>query len=149
MNIPFVIGIGMTISVSQMVSLANGRRDAQQVSHYLFNGFCLCTLTALAISSYIGFGKDYLHNLRPGPEVVELAIPFMRLMRAFYYSNVAFHDFKAIRRRFGTHAHGDDLFAGRYADQHPAQLAANLRQLRVPPPRTGKALAGRRSLRGV
>ena len=48
MNIPFVIGIGMTISVSQMVSLANGRRDAQQVSHYLFNGFCLCTLTALA-----------------------------------------------------------------------------------------------------
>jgi hypothetical protein len=25
MNIPFVIGIGMTISVSQMVSLANGK----------------------------------------------------------------------------------------------------------------------------
>lgn len=80
MNIPFVIGIGMTISVSQMVSLANGRRDAQQVSHYLFNGFCLCTLTALAISMVLLFGKDYLHNLGQDPEVVELAIPFMRLM---------------------------------------------------------------------
>jgi len=80
MNIPFVIGIGMTISVSQMVSLANGRRDAQQVSHYLFNGFCLCTLTALAISITLLFGKDYLHNLGQDPEVVELAIPFMRLM---------------------------------------------------------------------
>ena len=80
MNIPFVIGIGMTISVSQMVSLANGRRDAQQVSHYLFNGFCLCTLTALAISLVLLFGKDYLRNLGQDPEVVELAIPFMRLM---------------------------------------------------------------------
>lgn len=80
MNIPFVIGIGMTISVSQMVSLANGRRDAQQVSHYLFNGFCLCTLTALVISFTLLFGKDYLRNLGQDPEVVELAIPFMRLM---------------------------------------------------------------------
>jgi multidrug resistance protein, MATE family len=80
MNIPFVIGIGMTISVSQMVSLANGRRDAQLVSHYLFNGFCLCALTALAISMTLIFGKDLLHNLGQDPEVVELAIPFMRLM---------------------------------------------------------------------
>ncbi|GGN02539.1 MATE family efflux transporter [Dyadobacter beijingensis] len=80
MNIPFVIGIGMTISVSQMVSLANGRRDAQQVSHYLFNGFCLCTLTALVISCTLLFGKDYLRNLGQDPEVAELAIPFMRLM---------------------------------------------------------------------
>src|SRR4051812_9385469 len=46
MNIPFVLGIGMTISVSQMVSMAHGRRDAQAVSHYLFNGFLLCTVTA-------------------------------------------------------------------------------------------------------
>ncbi|MCE6989390.1 MATE family efflux transporter [Dyadobacter sp. CY323] len=80
MNIPFVIGIGMTISVSQMVSLANGRRDAQQVSHYLFNGFCLCTLTAIAISFTLVFGKDLLHHLGQDPEVVTLAIPFMKLM---------------------------------------------------------------------
>ena len=38
MNIPFVLGIGMTISVSQMVSLAHGRNDRQKVSHYLYNG---------------------------------------------------------------------------------------------------------------
>ena len=38
-NIPFVIGIGMTISVSQMVSMANGRRDHQLISHYLVQWF--------------------------------------------------------------------------------------------------------------
>lgn len=80
MNIPFVIGIGMTISVSQMVSLSHGRRDAQQVSHYLFNGFCLCTLTALLISLSLVFGKNILYHLGQDPQVVELALPFMQLM---------------------------------------------------------------------
>lgn len=80
MNIPFVIGIGMTISVSQMVSLAHGKRDAQAVSHYLFNGFCLCALTALLISLTLVFGKNILYHLGQDPEVVELALPFMQLM---------------------------------------------------------------------
>lgn len=80
MNIPFVLGIGMTISVSQMVSLANGRNDAKLVSHYLFNGFCLCALTAIIISLTLVFGKDLLHHLGQDPEVVTLALPFMKLM---------------------------------------------------------------------
>jgi len=80
MNIPFVIGIGMTISVSQMVSLANGKQDAQQVSHYLYNGFILCTVTALFISFSLVFGKNVLYHLGQDPDVVELALPFMKLM---------------------------------------------------------------------
>jgi len=80
MNIPFVIGIGMTVSVSQMVSLAHGRRDAQLVSHYLFNGFILCAITALVISLTLVFGKNILHHLGQDPEVVTLAMPFMQLM---------------------------------------------------------------------
>ncbi|QRR01108.1 MATE family efflux transporter [Dyadobacter sandarakinus] len=80
MNIPFVIGIGMTISVSQMVSLANGRQDERQVSHYFYNGFLLCTLTAVIISLILVFGKNILYHLGQDPEVVTLAIPFMQLM---------------------------------------------------------------------
>jgi MATE family multidrug resistance protein len=80
MNIPFVFGIGMTISVSQMVSMANGKRDAQQVSHYLYNGFILCALAAIGISLTLVFGKNILFHLGQDPEVVELALPFMKLM---------------------------------------------------------------------
>ncbi len=80
MNIPFVIGIGMTISVSQMVSLAHGQRDAQLVSHYLFNGFMLCLLTSIIIAAGLLFGVDILKHLKQDPEVVALAIPFMKLM---------------------------------------------------------------------
>jgi multidrug resistance protein, MATE family len=80
LNIPFVIGIGMTISVSQLVSMANGRRDAKLVSHYLFNGFVLCAVTAIVISLSLVFGKGILYHLGQDEEVVVLALPFMELM---------------------------------------------------------------------
>ena len=80
MNIPFVLGIGMTISVSQMVSMAHGRRDAQQVSHYLFNGFFLCTITAVIISVSLILSKNMLLHMGQDPEVAQLAIPFLELM---------------------------------------------------------------------
>ena len=79
-NIPFVIGMGMTISVSQLVSMANGRQDTEQVSHYLFNGFFLCTLFAIIISLCLVLGRSILFHLGQDPEVAQLAYPFMRLV---------------------------------------------------------------------
>ncbi|WP_069659124.1 MATE family efflux transporter [Arcticibacter eurypsychrophilus] len=80
LNIPFVFGIGITISVSQMVSMAHGRRDGQLVSHYFFNGFCLCAVSAILISLLLVFGRNVLYHLGQDPEVVVLALPFMKLM---------------------------------------------------------------------
>jgi len=80
MNIPFVIGIGMTISVSQMVSMAHGQNDSNRVSHYLFNGFWLCALTAVIISLTLVFGRDILYHLGQDEEVVKLSLPFMKLL---------------------------------------------------------------------
>ncbi|MBC6489484.1 MATE family efflux transporter [Flavihumibacter stibioxidans] len=80
MGIPFVIGIGMTISMSQMVSMAHGRRDGQMVSHYFYNGFVLCAITAVIIGSVLLLGSPLLRHMGQDPEVVELALPFMRLM---------------------------------------------------------------------
>lgn len=79
-NIPFVLGIGMTISVSQMVSMAHGRGSDRQVSHYFYNGFLLCALTAIAISLTLVFGRGILQHMGQDPEVVAFAMPFMELM---------------------------------------------------------------------
>lgn len=79
-NIPFVVGVGMTMSVSQMVSMANGRRDGQLVSHYFFNGFCLCAFFAVLISLGMVYGRNILFHLGQDPEVAQLALPFMRLV---------------------------------------------------------------------
>ncbi len=80
LNIPFVLGIGITISVSQLVSLAHGKRNSPLVSHYLFNGFILCALVAIIIATGLFFGHDVLRHLGQDPEVVELAIPFLKVM---------------------------------------------------------------------
>ncbi|ANH83942.1 MATE family efflux transporter [Niabella ginsenosidivorans] len=80
-NIPFVLGIGITISVAQMVSLAHGRFDRQLISHYLYNGFILCTLTAVLISGALIGGTHILYHLdQKDPQVVAYAIPLMRVM---------------------------------------------------------------------
>lgn len=79
-NIPYVFGIGITVSVSQLVSMANGRRDGKQVSHYLFNGFWLCALTALLIAGGLELGKNILFHLDQDPEVADLAVPYLQIM---------------------------------------------------------------------
>lgn len=79
-NIPFILGIGITISIAQMVSMAHGRFDRQLVSHYFYNGFWLCAISAVIISLFLLFSRNILYHLRQDPEVVELAIPFMNLM---------------------------------------------------------------------
>lgn len=79
-NVPYVFGIGITVSVSQMVSMANGRNDGKQVSHYLFNGFWICTLAAVVIALGLEFGKDILFHLGQDPEVALLAVPYLQIM---------------------------------------------------------------------
>ncbi|MGV3528209.1 MAG: MATE family efflux transporter [Flavisolibacter sp.] len=80
MNIPFVFGIGITISVSQLVSMANGRGDKRAVSHYFYNGLWLCGLTAVIISVGLIAAKDLLHHLGQDAEVATLATPFLTMI---------------------------------------------------------------------
>lgn len=80
LNIPFVFGIGMTMSVSQMVSLAHGRHDGKKVSHYFYNGFWLCAGAALLIAVGLELGVNILFHLGQDPEVAAMAVPYMRIM---------------------------------------------------------------------
>jgi multidrug resistance protein, MATE family len=79
-NIPYVFGIGITISVSQMVSMAHGRKDGKLVSHYLFNGFWLCAISAVIISLTIEVSKHILFHLGQDAEVAQLALPYLQIM---------------------------------------------------------------------
>ena len=80
MNIPFVLGLGMTMSVSQTVSMAHGRRDGMQVSHYLYNGFWLCSVFAIVIGTTLHYGKDILFHLGQDLDVAVLAVPYLQIM---------------------------------------------------------------------
>lgn len=79
-NIPMVLGIGITISVSQLVSMANGRRDGGQVSHYLYNGFLLSAATAIIITLGLELGQNGLFHMGQDPEVAALAVPYLQII---------------------------------------------------------------------
>ena len=80
MNIPFVLGFGMTMSISQTVSMANGRRDSLKVSHYLYNGLWLCTTAAIIIALLLNFGKNILFHLGQDFDVATLGVPYLQIM---------------------------------------------------------------------
>ncbi|MEP6583452.1 MAG: MATE family efflux transporter [Ginsengibacter sp.] len=80
MNIPFVLGVGITISISQTVSMAHGRKDLLKVSHYLFNGFWLCTFVSIIIALLLNFSRSLLFHIGQDHTVATLAEPFLQLM---------------------------------------------------------------------
>jgi len=80
MNIPFVLGLGITMSVSQMVSTAHGRRDGFQVSHYFYNGLWVCSVASILIALTLFFGSGIVYHLGQDPEVAALAEPFLKIM---------------------------------------------------------------------
>lgn len=80
LGIPFVLGIGMTMSIAQMVSMAQGQHDNKKVSHYFFNGFWLCASFSVLIALSLFFGKNIILHLNQDPEVARLAVPFLQVM---------------------------------------------------------------------
>ena len=52
-SVPFIIGVGITISLLQQISSKHGKKDINQISHFLFNGVFLCFCFALLISILI------------------------------------------------------------------------------------------------
>ena len=79
-NIPFVLGIGMTMSISQLVSMAKGKGDDGLVSHYLYNGFFITLLAALGIVGFVEFGNGLLYHFKQSPEIVAMSIPFLKII---------------------------------------------------------------------
>lgn len=80
LNIPFVLGFGMTMAISQTVSMANGRRDGLKVSHYLYNGFWLCSISAIIIAVSLVLSKNVLYHLGQDVEVARLGAPYLQIM---------------------------------------------------------------------
>jgi MATE family multidrug resistance protein len=80
LNIPFVLGFGMTMAISQTVSMANGRRDSLKVSHYLYNGFWLCTCSSILIAVGLDLSKNILFHLGQDAEVARLGAPYLQIM---------------------------------------------------------------------
>jgi multidrug resistance protein, MATE family len=80
LGIPYVVAIGMTMAISPLVAIANGRNDTWSASHYLANGVVLCTLIGVGIAVLIDAGSGILNHLGQDPEVVAASGAYLRIM---------------------------------------------------------------------
>lgn len=80
LGIPYVFAIGMSMAISPLVAIANGKNDQWSSSHYLFNGVILCTIIAIGMSALIHVGHDVVFHLGQDPEVAAAAIPYLKIM---------------------------------------------------------------------
>jgi MATE family multidrug resistance protein len=76
MAIPQVIGMGMTVAMSPLIAIANGKQDVLTASKILFNGLLLCTITSIVLAVCLVLNKGFLFHLGQDYSVVKFATPF-------------------------------------------------------------------------
>lgn len=78
--IPQVLGIGITMAISPLVAMANGRNDIKAASRVVYNGVLLSTLAACIIAISMVIGKQLLFHLGQDPEVALFAEDYYIVM---------------------------------------------------------------------
>jgi len=79
-GIPQVLGLGITMSISPLVAIANGRNDTFKASAVLFNGVILSTVVAVLIALTLVINHNLLFHLGQDKDVATFAVPFFKLM---------------------------------------------------------------------
>lgn len=80
LGIPQVLGIGMTMAISPLVAMANGKQDVKRASNVMFNGVLLATLSALIIALAIISTRQILFHLGQDEEVARLSESYYEVM---------------------------------------------------------------------
>ena len=80
LSIPFVLGIGLSYSISPLVATANGNGEKARCFHIAFNGFLLCSLFALIIGLAIHLGSGIVFHLDQDPAVAEVSKDYLIIM---------------------------------------------------------------------
>ncbi|TDH20035.1 MATE family efflux transporter [Segetibacter sp. 3557_3] len=78
--IPQILCIGMTMAISPLVAIANGKQDHGAASRVLYNGVWLCTIITAIIVAAVLLSKNLMTKLGQDTEVVRLALPYYQVM---------------------------------------------------------------------
>ncbi len=93
-SIFFVVGLGISFALPPLVSEAFGKKDADKISSSLANSLLVNLIYALIVLILAESLMSQLYRLGQEPEVVELAIPYLRLS---VYSIFPYMIFQAFR----------------------------------------------------
>ncbi|ARN77912.1 MATE family efflux transporter [Nonlabens spongiae] len=72
------IGIGFSFAITPLVAETHSNGTLDKTRSYLDNGFLLCVVLGMILSGLLFLAEPILHHMDQPPEVVKLAIPYMR-----------------------------------------------------------------------
>ena len=75
-----IFGFGIISSISPLVSESVGKKNDQDVSSYLKHGLVISLIIGILLSGLVIAGTPLLHYMNQPEEVVELAIPYIRII---------------------------------------------------------------------
>lgn len=104
-NVVFILlltfGIGVSYAITPLVAEADGRKDKHQVIESLRHGFIINLVSGFFLVG-IGFlSTPVLHYLNQPTDVVELTIPYLRIILVSIFPTMVFQTF----RQFGEGLH--------------------------------------------
>ena len=75
----FVIGMGLSFALPPLIAEADGAGESKKMSQYFKHSLVNNLIYSLIALAIILVGIPLLHNLKQDPEVVQLAIPYLKL----------------------------------------------------------------------
>ena len=78
--IPLVIGIGLIMSITPLVAIANGQNNHHKASHILFNGWMLSIVSGVVLAIIVNIVSLFLPNMGQDAEVAALAKNYLIIM---------------------------------------------------------------------
>jgi MATE family multidrug resistance protein len=92
--IALAIGMGFSFAITPLVAQADGKKDWLVARSVFHNGLWLCIINSIALVIILYFCEPLLYLLDQPDEVVELAIPYMRIVAISLVPLMIFQAFK-------------------------------------------------------
>ena len=92
--IAFSLGIGFSLAITPLIAQADGENDIEKGRKHFQHGLILCTVLGLTMFLMLVISTPILQYMNQPPEVVELAIPYLKIVALSMIPLMIFQAFK-------------------------------------------------------
>ncbi|MCF6298048.1 MAG: MATE family efflux transporter [Flavobacteriaceae bacterium] len=107
--IAFSLGIGFSLAITPLIAEADGKKDIEKGRKHFQHGLILCTILGITMFLMLILATPLLRYMNQPPEVVELAIPYLKIVALSMIPLMIFQGFKQFtdglsQTKYGMHA---------------------------------------------
>lgn len=75
-----IFGIGLSTAITPLVAHADGQKDSRKIAKIFSHGLILNTMLSVVMYIVVTFGMPLLYKLNQPKEVIDLAIPYLKII---------------------------------------------------------------------